>query len=264
MKCEMQCRMGRILSVITLMFLVSLLISSPSYAQSANEETLLVSVVTVLDTNPSVSDIDLDGKPDECETLDPILLRMPGSTYTHMLLPDSDGDGLLDGQEDPGDCDITTGTLALTNPRDRDTDGNGIWDGVEVLLLGSDPLDPLDPNPSSSDAIDADGDGLPASIDPDDNNPDSDGDGFLDGYEVIYGADPLDADSYPALGDVNGDMRSNNVDAILIFNYMLGNVASMPRPENADVDINGVINNVDGIVLFNWNLRNIPHLPFLY
>ena len=53
-------------------------------------------------------------------------------------VPDMDGDALLDIDE------ATIGTNAL-NP---DTDGDGFGDGEEVLLMGTDPLDPLDPTPT--------------------------------------------------------------------------------------------------------------------
>jgi hypothetical protein len=52
-------------------------------------------------------------------------------------VPDMDGDALLDVEE------AAIGTDAL-NP---DTDGDGYDDGEEVLDLGTDPLDPLDPEP---------------------------------------------------------------------------------------------------------------------
>jgi hypothetical protein len=52
-------------------------------------------------------------------------------------VPDMDGDALLDVEE------ATIGTNAL-NP---DTDGDGFDDGEEVLVMGTDPLDPLDPTP---------------------------------------------------------------------------------------------------------------------
>jgi hypothetical protein len=48
-----------------------------------------------------------------------------------------DGDSLLDTVE------ATLGTDAL-NP---DTDEDGFEDGQEVILMGTDPLDPLDPVP---------------------------------------------------------------------------------------------------------------------
>jgi hypothetical protein len=49
-----------------------------------------------------------------------------------------DGDKLLDVEE------AAIGTDAL-NP---DTDGDGFDDGREVLRMGTDPLDPLDPAPT--------------------------------------------------------------------------------------------------------------------
>jgi hypothetical protein len=49
-----------------------------------------------------------------------------------------DGDDLLDVEE------AAIGTNAL-NP---DTDGDGFDDGEEVLVMGTDPLDPLDPTPT--------------------------------------------------------------------------------------------------------------------
>jgi len=45
------------------------------------------------------------------------------------------------------------------------------------------------------DVIDADGDGLPSDMDPDDSNPDIDEDGIMDGVEVANGLDPLNPDS---------------------------------------------------------------------
>jgi hypothetical protein len=52
-------------------------------------------------------------------------------------VPDMDGDELLDVEE------AAIGTHAL----DPDTDEDGFDDGEEVLLMGTDPLDPLDPTP---------------------------------------------------------------------------------------------------------------------
>jgi hypothetical protein len=52
-------------------------------------------------------------------------------------VPDMDGDALLDVEE------ASIGTDAL-NP---DTDGDGFDDGEEVFVMGTDPLDPLDPTP---------------------------------------------------------------------------------------------------------------------
>jgi hypothetical protein len=124
---------------------------------------------------------------------------------------DADGDGLLDEAE---------AAVHDTDPRQRDTDRDGIDDGDE-LLLGTDPLsydsdaggipdglelfdyggDPTDPNDDVSDGADADGDGL---TDWEEarvhgtvaSDPDTDGDGLLDGQEVSHHeTDPLDRDS---------------------------------------------------------------------
>lgn len=92
---------------------------------------------------------------------------------------DDDGDGLTNAEE-----------AALgTDPNNPDTDDDGISDGDEVNVYGTDPLN-----------LDSDGDilydggelvygtGL--------LNPDTDGDGLLDGEEVyFYGTDPLNPDT---------------------------------------------------------------------
>ena len=52
-------------------------------------------------------------------------------------VPDMDGDALLDVEE----------AAIGTHPLNPDTDGDGFDDGKEVLELGTDPLDPLDPTP---------------------------------------------------------------------------------------------------------------------
>jgi len=68
---------------------------------------------------------------------------------------DSDGDGLTDKEE------LEIGT----DPNNPDTDGDGLYDGQEVMEYKTDPLDP-----------------------------DTDGGGVKDGIEVLNGADPLDGD----------------------------------------------------------------------
>ncbi len=88
--------------------------------------------------------------------------------YKHEPKVDSDGDGVSDEEEEK----------IGTNPKVRDTDLDGIWDGEEIYGWKTDPL-----------KRDTDGDGLSDywevkkySTDP--FNPDTDGDGYLDGQEV--------------------------------------------------------------------------------
>jgi outer membrane protein OmpA-like peptidoglycan-associated protein len=94
--------------------------------------------------------------------------------------PDTDGDGLLDGEEVK---------RYKTNPLEFDTDKDGLSDGEEVKKYGTDPL-----------KFDTDGDGLSDGDEiarkTDPLNPDTDGDGLLDGDEVLrYKTDPLNKDT---------------------------------------------------------------------
>jgi hypothetical protein len=109
--------------------------------------------------------------------------------------PDTDGDGITDGYEL-----IVLGTKADT----LDTDFDQIPDGLE-LVLGLDPLVADNPDLTVPLAVpdelnlDSDGDGITdwgedlAGTDPDD--PDSDDDGMLDGDEIAGDSDPLFADN---------------------------------------------------------------------
>ncbi|WP_289062359.1 gliding motility-associated C-terminal domain-containing protein [uncultured Zobellia sp.] len=92
---------------------------------------------------------------------------------------DCDGDGLTNDEE----------AAAGTDPYNADSDGDGIDDGTEVNTDLTDPLDDCDSiSGTPLGTSDCDNDGLTndeettAGTDP--NNPDSDGDGVLDGTEV--------------------------------------------------------------------------------
>jgi hypothetical protein len=96
--------------------------------------------------------------------------------------PDTDADGLSDGQE------ITT---THSSPLLDDSDGDGLPDGAEVNTYGSSPL-----------LTDTDGDSLDdrAEVEVHHSNPalkDSDGDGFEDAFEVSTGFNPALAASTP-------------------------------------------------------------------
>jgi len=126
-----------------------------------------------LDPNdpPPIIDTDQDGLEDDLEVL----------LGTDPANPDTDGDGLRDGEEFYS---------YKTNPKLADTDSDGINDGMEVLVFNTNPL-----------LADTDGDILDDWVEiyetaTDPNNPDTDGDTLKDGYEVlIYNTNPLLADS---------------------------------------------------------------------
>lgn len=207
-------------------------------------------------------DVDDDGIRDDHEAADSQRLFSTEATWTHLLLADSDSDGLLDGEEaNRGEADGYRKVRVATNPRLADTDGDGFMDGVEVLLLGTDPLDPDSPDPNDPNYADRDGDGLPALIDPDDTSWDADGNLFHDAWEALHAA-RLDAGGPVTIpGDVNGDGQSNNQDAIMIFNWTLDNIPTLPCPSQADFVADGFINNLDAVACFNRSLGLGQPLP---
>jgi hypothetical protein len=138
--------------------------------------------------------------------LDGLLDLDEGAYSTAPFIPDTDSDGLLDGDEV---------NVYGTNPTNADTDGDGFSDGEEVQngtnphLWDDDSLNDTDDDGlldydegrywTSPYVFDSDGDGLgdgdevflygtvPASVD-------TDGDGRGDGAEVQAGTDPLAVD----------------------------------------------------------------------
>jgi cysteine-rich repeat protein len=105
----------------------------------------------------------------------------PDILFTGSSGLDSDGDGLLDGQEG----------VEGTDPFDPDSDSDGLSDGDEIQVHGTDPLDP----DSDDDGL-TDGDEIQVyATDPLD--PDSDDDGYGDAGEVDAGTDPNDPESFP-------------------------------------------------------------------
>lgn len=105
-------------------------------------------------------------------------------------MADSDGDGLPDLAE----------SLLSTDPLDPDTDKDGLTDGQEVSELETDPLKTdTDGNGTTDDLEDCDGDGLGNLFEYQNGlNPivsDTDLDGISDGEERQLGTDPLNPDS---------------------------------------------------------------------
>ena len=150
-----------------------------------------------------------------------------------------------------------------TNPLAKDSDGDGIEDGVEVAI-GTDPLDDQDPAVRT----DSNGDGVPdaykISLGLSVSDPDSDGDGYPDYWELAVGTDPLDPESRPSIGDVNGDGSAEFLDAVIIFNVFLGNFSANDYrlPQYFDLNRDGLVDSVDGVILFNWWLGNIKYIPY--
>ena len=117
-----------------------------------------------LGTLPDDPDSDDDGLTDGEEILD-------NPNPTDPLDPDSDDDGLLDGFE--------LGLDDPTDPNDPDSDDDNLLDGAEISEDNLNPTDPMDP--------DSDDDGIQDDIEvqganpTDPNDPDSDDDGLCDG-----------------------------------------------------------------------------------
>ena len=148
-----------------------------------------------LGTDPENPDTDADGLKDGEEVR---------TILTNPLIPDTDGDSLKDGDEvkahntDPNKMDtevdgLTDGeeiNLYKTDPLKTDTDGDGLTDGNEINIHKTDPLKA----DTDSDTL-TDGDEINLyKTDP--LNPDSDGDELRDGEELnMYRTDPLKADT---------------------------------------------------------------------
>ncbi|MHA1836340.1 MAG: hypothetical protein ACTSVH_00125 [Candidatus Heimdallarchaeota archaeon] len=139
--------------------------------------------------NPLVADSDLD---DDLDGLNNTMEFLYGCEPDN---DDTDGDGILDGEE------VIPGVDGfITNPTDEDTDGDFLPDLWEVEE-GFDPTDEdIDDNGVLDSEEDSDGDGLTNyqewffDIDP--HSGDTDGDTMDDYWEVTYGTDaanPLDA-----------------------------------------------------------------------
>ncbi|MCK4410052.1 MAG: hypothetical protein KAW67_08200, partial [Candidatus Eisenbacteria sp.] len=175
-----------------------------------DEDVNLDGIVDVGETDPTDVDTDGDGLPDNAEyniygtspidaddPLDSDGLAAGDEIYdykTNFDMDDTDGDGVAEGTT--GGTDAVTSNYdagmdrpfgdSSINALDVDSDGDGLFDGDEVLL-GTDMVDE-----------DSDGDGLLDGEEvhiwgTDPTNDDHDGDGLKDGAEVnTHWTDPLD------------------------------------------------------------------------
>ena len=176
-------------------------------------------------TNPNDADSDDDGLTDGQE------IDLTGTDPNN---PDTDGDGTSDADEDPDGDGLTnleevTGSEndafgnEPTDPLDADSDDDDLTDGEETSSTPA--TDPNTPNDEQN-VVDSDDDGLTDTeegvLGTDPNDPDTDGDGLLDGEEVnTYKTDPLDADT-------DGDTLSDGREVL--------KVGSNPKKKDTDKD----------------------------
>ncbi len=112
------------------------------------------------------------------------------------VLPDRDGDGLENDEENSGWTVVftnTTGTFTISvtsDPLLNDTDTEGLTDYQEYGLL----TNPRDPDTDDDGLTDfEEWKGFPSQTNP--NHWDTDGDGLGDGVEITYGSDPTKIDT---------------------------------------------------------------------
>jgi hypothetical protein len=216
----------------------------------------------VYKTDPDNPDTDGDGLRDGEEI----------ALGTSPLFPDTDGDGLTDGEEvrrwgtDPlrkdtdGDGLTDMQEIVLgTNPTRADTDGDGLNDGVE-LARGTDPL-----------LRDTDGDGLPDGLETV-SSPllrDTDGDGIDDAEESAYGLRSYDADfDGDGLYDwmeihIGTDPRKPDTDNDGATDYA-EYYALMTDPRNPDTDGDGIPDGIDPTPLSGTNYNPVQRLSWLF
>ncbi|MUH36851.1 DUF11 domain-containing protein [Zobellia amurskyensis] len=172
---------------------------------------------------------------------------------------DDDGDGLLGGLES---------TLG-TDPNNPDSDGDGINDGDEV---GDDFDNPLDEDGDGiidaldSNILDTDLDGVVDQLDPANNNAcipdnsnglcDTDGDGITDGQEETDGTNPLDA--------CDPDINNGNCDPTPIDLEVVKTVDKAEAIAGDEVIFSIAVNNLSNRVARNVTIGEMLETGFEY
>ena len=155
-------------------------------------------------------DVDKDGLPDIFENDYPIVGDINIKYGLDPNEPDTDSDGLHDGNE--------LG-LWLTDPRIPDTDNDNLADGDEVEYFLNIDIEPL---------VDYDGDGNHNLVDPD-----SDDDMLLDGQEELFNTNPIVVDTD---GDGFSDYKELTLCTEVSAGPQEGNGNTDPKEKDTDDD----------------------------
>ena len=201
-------------------------------------------------------------------------------TFTITLIPDSDGDGLIDHWELTYFPDLTTATGSGnndgdglsnldeqslgTNPTLADTDGDGLNDDLENgsgVFNGSG-------NPGSNPLLpDTDGDGLSDALEVSTSNghitnpnlADTDNDGFNDPLEIAEGTDPNDDTDFPPglLPLVLNEVVSRNSTGLEDGHGRREDWIEIYNPNTTAINLTGYHLTDDSLVLNKWTFPNI-------
>ncbi|MCK5017889.1 MAG: PKD domain-containing protein, partial [Candidatus Peribacteraceae bacterium] len=179
-------------------------------------------------SDPSIVDTDEDGVDDKTER----------QYSCHPNNVDTDEDGLTDYDEI---------NMYPTSPTDRDSDNDGLLDGNEIILDENTTVQYGTPGETISieralndvNSLDyklLENEHCGYGVETDADDPDSDDDGMLDGWELFYGYNPLNADgsqdldtdglstieeyyaqTSPSLDDSDNDGVSDNLEVVVVF-----------------------------------------------
>ena len=151
-------------------------------------------------------------------------------TGTDPVLPDTDNNGIADGDEDFDTDGLTNYQEYVrgTSPWDSDSDSDDLSDGDEVNIYSTNPLEPDTDNDGLSDS-----DEIALGTNP--NLPDTDGDGILDGEErfaqtFVYNVESEDCAVEQVIVSMEGTGNLQNtmsVDNIMDKDVICGGVVGL-------------------------------------